>query len=39
MKFYAGNAASGLFADAPVNADDYPWIEYLAPRTHRAPPR
>jgi spermidine synthase len=36
LKFYAGNAASGLFAHAPVNTDDYPLIEYLAPRTHRA---
>lgn len=36
LKFYAGNAASGLFAEAPVNTDDRPLIEYLAPRTHRA---
>jgi spermidine synthase len=36
LKFYAGNAASGLFAGAPVNTDDRPLIEYLAPRTHRA---
>ena len=36
LKFYAGNAASGLFADAPINTDDWPLIEYLAPRTHRA---
>ena len=36
LKFYAGNAASALFADAPVNTDDHPLIEYLAPRTHRA---
>jgi spermidine synthase len=36
LKFYAGNAASGLFAQAPVNTDDHPLIEYLAPRTHRA---
>jgi spermidine synthase len=36
LKFYAGNAASGLFAGAPVNTDDHPLIEYLAPRTHRA---
>jgi spermidine synthase len=35
LKFYAGNATSGLFVDAPVNTDDYPLIEYLAPRTHR----
>jgi len=36
LKFYAGNAASGLFADAPVNTDNHPLIEYHAPRTHRA---
>jgi spermidine synthase len=36
LKFYAGNAASGIFADAPINTDDRPLIEYLAPRTHRA---
>ena len=36
LKFYAGNAASGLFAHALINTDDYPLIEYLAPRTHRA---
>ncbi|MCC5971638.1 MAG: fused MFS/spermidine synthase [Pararhodobacter sp.] len=36
LKFYAGNAASDLFAQAPVNTDDHPLIEYLAPRTHRA---
>ncbi len=36
LKFYADNAASGLFADAPVNTDNRPLIEYLAPRTHRA---
>ena len=36
LKFYAGNAASGLFAEAPLNTDDRPRIEYLAPRTHRA---
>lgn len=36
LKFYAGNAASGLFATAHVNTDDHPLIEYLAPRTHRA---
>ncbi len=35
LKFYAGNAGSGIFADAPVNTDDWPLIEYLAPRTHR----
>ncbi len=36
LKFYAGNAASNIFADAPINTDDWPLIEYLAPRTHRA---
>ncbi len=36
LKFYAGNAASGLFAHAPVNTDDHPLIEFMAPRTHRA---
>ncbi|MCC6001282.1 MAG: hypothetical protein JJU19_10535, partial [Pararhodobacter sp.] len=36
LKFYAGNLASGIFAHAPVNTDDHPLIEYLAPRTHRA---
>ena len=36
LKFYAGNAASGIFAHASVNTDDHPLIEYLAPRTHRA---
>jgi len=36
LKFYAGNAASGIFAQAPINTDDRPLIEYLAPRTHRA---
>ncbi len=36
LRFYAGNAASGLFSDAPLNTDNYPLIEYQAPRTHRA---
>lgn len=36
LKFYAGNAASGVFAGAPVNTDDHPLIEFTAPRTHRA---
>ena len=36
LKFYAGNAASGIFAHAPVNTDDHPLIEFMAPRTHRA---
>jgi len=35
--FYCGNlVASGeLFADYPVNSDDRPFIEYMAPRTYR----
>lgn len=36
LRFYAGNVASGLFADAPINTDDHPLIEQLSPRTHRA---
>jgi len=36
LKFYAGNAASGLFAHAPANTDDHPLIEFMAPRTHCA---
>lgn len=36
LKFYAGNAASGLFSDASVNTDNVPLIEYQAPHTHRA---
>ena len=36
LKFYAGNLASGIFANAPVNTDDHPLIEFMAPRTHRA---
>ena len=36
LKFYAGNAHAGLFADAPINTDSRPLIEYMAPRTHRA---
>jgi len=36
LRFYAGNiTASGLFRDAPINTDDRPLIEYLAPRTQR----
>lgn len=36
--FYGGNltAARSLFASAPVNTDDHPVIEYLAPRSYRA---
>ena len=35
LLFYAGNlsAASGLVASAPINTDDRPVIEYLAPAT------
>lgn len=35
--FYCGNltAAKELFAGYPVNTDDHPYIEYLAPRTYR----
>ncbi len=37
LRFYAGNlSASGLFEESPVNTDNHPIIEYLAPRTHRA---
>jgi len=37
LLFYCGNvtANAGLFADYPVNTDDYPAIEYLAPRSFR----
>ena len=37
MFFYCGNvtAAQELFAEYPVNTDDRPLIEYLAPRTYR----
>ncbi|MCX6879433.1 MAG: fused MFS/spermidine synthase [Verrucomicrobia bacterium] len=35
--FYCGNltAAKELFAGYPVNTDDHPYIEYMAPRTFR----
>lgn len=37
LRFYAGNPGhSRFFADARINTDDRPLIEYLAPRTHRA---
>ncbi len=37
LRFYAGNITqSGIFADVPLNTDDRPLIEYMAPRTHRA---
>lgn len=34
---YAGNLSTqhGLFDDVPVNTDDRPWIEYLAPITQQ----
>jgi spermidine synthase len=36
LRMYVGNVtASGIFTDAPLNTDDRPLIEYLAPRTHR----
>jgi hypothetical protein len=28
-------AAKDLFAGAPINTDDHPYIEYMAPRTFR----
>ena len=38
LLFYAGNLteARGLFDDHPVNTDDRPVIEYMAPRTYRS---
>ncbi len=38
LMFYAGNVtqSSELFADAPVNTEDHPVLEYIAPRTQRA---
>ena len=37
LPFYAGNlsAAGGLIPPGPVNTDDRPLVEYLAPVTHR----
>ena len=36
LRMYAGNVTrSGRFAAAPINTDDMPLVEYLAPRTHR----
>lgn len=36
LRFYAGNiTASRLFTDRPVNTDNRPLIEYVAPRTQR----
>jgi spermidine synthase len=36
--FYAGNLSEAreLFTDTPVNTDDRPLIEYMAPRSYRA---
>jgi len=37
LRFYAGNPGhTRFFAEARINTDDRPLIEYLAPRTHRA---
>lgn len=38
MTYYTGNfsAAANLYADARLNTDDYPHIEYDAPVSHRA---
>lgn len=37
LRFYAGNwGASGKSAGVPINTDNRPLIEYLAPRTQRA---
>ncbi len=36
LRHYVGNlTASRLFDDYPINTDHHPWIEHLAPRTHR----
>ena len=37
LPFYAGNlsAADGLIPPGPINTDDRPLVEYLAPVTHR----
>lgn len=39
LLFYAGNvtASAERFAEYPVNRDDRPLIEYMAPRTYRQP--
>ena len=38
LLFYCGNltGARDLFAGYPINTDDHPIIEYMAPRTYRA---
>lgn len=38
LLFYAGNltAARSLLEDSPINTDDRPMIEYLAPRNYRS---
>ena len=36
LRLYAGNVTeSGLFSAYELNTDNHPYIEYLAPRTHR----
>jgi len=37
LMFYCGNltAAHQQFAEYPMNSDDHPWIEYLAPRSQQ----
>lgn len=36
LRHYAGNITeSGLYDDYPVNTDNFPRVEYLAPRSHR----
>lgn len=36
LPYYVGNIGeSGIFEDRPLNTDDRPIVEYLAPRTHR----
>ena len=40
MLFYGGNltAASSLFDEYPINTDNRPVIEYIAPRSYRQTP-
>ncbi len=36
LRLYAGNISdSGIFDDYPLNTDNHPRVEYLAPQTHR----
>ncbi|MFQ3613510.1 MAG: fused MFS/spermidine synthase [Cyanobacteriota bacterium] len=36
LRLYAGNVSeSGIFDDYPLNTDNHPRVEYLAPQTHR----